>query len=247
MLTCEECKNGNARSTILGHILCNECSYSNKYRLINKSQIKIYYKLSDKDISKLTSHKVHSFINNTKMILYHEKDVMNIFIQKHNNIIDNNIILSINDPHVDYDYIIKTVFNTINNNNLHILLNKYKLSDDDINVDLYNNFLKNKRGTKKLIESISKKKLLLQELVKHNLTEYVNHDSCTYYIDELKHNTENIYIIIEHLKRVKALDTIIKKLNLAINTYNQYIYDQYCYNEITINDAINGLIRYNTA
>lgn len=106
--SCEECKILGAR-IIFGHDirLCKDCKKLFKYRLINKTKIIKQYGIKIEELEHLEYKEVGNplFRNASNMILYKEKDIIHVFINKYYKYIDYQDKLKLEFPEANPNYI----------------------------------------------------------------------------------------------------------------------------------------------
>lgn len=239
---CEECNIKGARlNNIIQKRLCKNCLHTDNYKLICKSEVIKKYKLSINDLDNYNYKVIYVRnpynSNGSPMILFFEKDIKKLFINKYSNIITNELHYIVENNNNDFIIINQTIeyLNNINNNKKNSIVNKlfikFKITENELPEEYLHkiNLSKTTKGIEDIIKQYFKKNKLYKILLENNIEEYIDMDICIKYIegktdlDEYDIKNKIIYL----LNKKNMIKIFIKQNNLPkkkyLNIYNNYL------------------------
>jgi hypothetical protein len=232
---CEECEKEGARMhSVIGKRLCPECTQSDKYKTICKSDAIRKYRLKKRDIDNYPYQEFECvnpmYRTASPMILYYERDVKQYFINIHTDILHNE--LNIENEEIDYQ--IESVLEYLREKRDNRTEDKYnkihkklKVELEDLPGSIKNELSRAKNGTEyeKIISNYLRKNELYTYLKQNDLEEYIELEICKNYITGAKKcKLIEIKTLIEFMLRKKQqIKEAIKNHNLPKKRY-LYIY-----------------------
>ena len=265
---CEECGELGARMNALFEIrLCINCVDSLKYKLICKSKAQSEFILTKSDFNNYPYKEFYAknphYKSGPYMTLYFESDIHNLFLNKYNDLIHNNLNIFNLDLHENIEYVKQSVINYLKNQKIskkqqkyQKILTKYNIIFDDLpewmkdKLDKSKNFIFYEFNLSSYLRFIQLRKLLKQE----KLIEYLDHTICHNFIYQTN-TTINIVqipsIIRFMLDKKKIIKNAIKTYNIPSIKYKQLISNYINSFETnitikTISNDLNTLIYYIT-
>jgi hypothetical protein len=226
-MNCSHCNINNGKfNDIFNKNLCKYCLEFDEYKLICKSDAISNFLLKDIDIDELNYIEVINprFKCASRMKLYSNAQVENIFFEKYDEIIKNNNIENndIGNIICIIKEIIKNNKNTKKNILLEKLLLKMNITRNDIPESLIKDYLDGKKGAKTSIENIKYKKNLLKIMndvdpkLKNNINDEKMDEICKNIISGKYTEREIIISLLNKKNKREELNNELDKYNLKI-------------------------------
>lgn len=214
---CDDCGKDRARmNTIFEIRLCQECKGTFKYKTICKSEVIKRYKLTK---TELQNYPYKEFVcvnpmyrSASPMYLYLEKEIQQYFIEKHNDIVVNNLNIIIESEPIEniiskvFDYLDK-IKNTKNKSKIQKILDKFYIEFEDLPEYVQNelNQAHSPGEFERVLNSFNRHKELYKFLKLNGFSQYIDLDICKDYVDKINNNTKE--------QVIELINTMLEKKN----------------------------------